>query len=152
MKRKLSGIFFVLSVALLLFSGRAITATPTANLIVKITSFQNDHGLSVTALWKGGAQGFPGQTNRAEATQLIRIQEKVVTAVFNDLIPGTYAVSVYHDENNNERFDKNIFGKPIEATGVSNNPEPRMRAPRFDEAKFTLREGENTIEIRVRQP
>ena len=35
---------------------------------------------------------------------------------------GKYAVVVYHDENDNHKFDRNWVGLPTEGFGVSNNP------------------------------
>ncbi len=62
---------------------------------------------------------------------------------FDNLEPGTYAVSAYHDANGNNRLDTNFLGIPTERTGASNNPRPAMRAPRFNEAKFDLNAEQN---------
>ncbi len=35
---------------------------------------------------------------------------------------GKYAVVVYHDENDNHKFDRNFIGLPTEGFGVSNTP------------------------------
>lgn len=71
--------------------------------------------------------------------------------IFDDLEPGTYALSAYHDANGNNRLDTNFLGIPTERTGASNNPRPAMRAPRFNEAKFVLEADEKkTIAITLR--
>jgi uncharacterized protein (DUF2141 family) len=50
-----------------------------------------------------------------------------------------YAAAVFHDENMNGKFDKNIIGIPKEGYGASNNPERRMRPPSFEETSFSLK-------------
>lgn len=70
---------------------------------------------------------------------------------FDNLEPGTYAISAYQDANGNNRLDTNFLGIPTERTGASNNPRPAMRAPRFSEAKFVLEaEEKKTIAITLR--
>jgi uncharacterized protein (DUF2141 family) len=43
------------------------------------------------------------------------------SVVFTNLTPGTYAVIVFHDENDNGKLDKTALGMPIEAFAISNN-------------------------------
>lgn len=56
---------------------------------------------------------------------------------------GKYAVVVYHDENDNHKFDRNLIGLPTEGFGVSNNPSLFLAAPKFEESSFDV-EGEVT--------
>jgi uncharacterized protein (DUF2141 family) len=51
---------------------------------------------------------------------------------------GKYAVVVYHDENDNRKFDRNWIGLPIEGFGVSNNPSLFLVAPNFEESSFEV--------------
>ena len=51
---------------------------------------------------------------------------------------GRYAVVVYHDENDNHKFDRNWIGLPTEGFGVSNNPSLFLAAPKFEEASFEV--------------
>ena len=53
-------------------------------------------------------------------------------------------------ENGNKKVDTNFVGMPTEAWGVSNNIRPLMRAPRWQEAQFTINSGENkSINIQI---
>ena len=67
---------------------------------------------------------------------------------FDDLAPGTYAVMIMHDENNNGKLDSNIIGIPKEGYGFSNNPNV-MRQPTFDEVKFEVKDRETKIVINI---
>lgn len=61
---------------------------------------------------------------------------------------GTYAISLYHDENNNNRLDKNFIGIPKEGYGFSNNPNI-FGKPDFEDAKFELNSDKQlTIEVK----
>ena len=51
---------------------------------------------------------------------------------------GRYAVVVYHDENDNHKFDRNWIGLPTEGFGVSNNPSLFLVAPKFEESSFEV--------------
>lgn len=66
-----------------------------------------------------------------------------------ELKPGTYAVSCFHDLNNNGKLDTNFLGIPSEPYGFSNNARPKFRAPRWEEARFELRDGGSRISIRL---
>lgn len=59
---------------------------------------------------------------------------------FAGIDPGTYALSVIHDENGNGRLDR-FLAIPREGFGFSRNPRIRMGPPRFDEARFEIGAG-----------
>lgn len=117
-------------------------------LVVSVSGFENDDGTAGVALWNG-PDGFPEDVSHAIATAWVKIDHNAATTAFDDVQPGTYAVTVFHDENDNRTFDKRWFGLPTEAWGVSNNVRPHLRAPRFDEAAFHVAGAEQTIAIHV---
>lgn len=51
---------------------------------------------------------------------------------------GQYAVAVYHDENDNHKFDRNWIGLPIEGFGFSNDPTLYLAPPSFEETAFAV--------------
>lgn len=68
---------------------------------------------------------------------------------FRDLMPGTYALLAFHDENGNEKLDMTL-GIPREGFAFSNNPTIRMRAPTFAEVQFNLAPGGASQAIRFK--
>lgn len=60
---------------------------------------------------------------------------------------GEFAVTVYHDEDEDRDFDRNLFGFPKEGYGFSNNPKIRFPLPRHKDVKFAVVEDETDIEI-----
>ena len=120
----------------------------TLTLHVRMKGFENTDGEAGVAVWNA-ARGFPEEIEHAVATTYVTIQDGAAVARFDQLEPGRYAITVYHDKNDNRRFDKNWRGRPKEDWGVSNNVRPRLRAPRFTEAVRDLGVGEQLVEIRV---
>lgn len=120
----------------------------TLTLHVRMKGFENTDGEAGVAVWNA-ARGFPEEIEHAVATTYVTIQDGAAVARFDQLEPGRYAITVYHDKNDNRRFDKNWLGMPKEDWGVSNNVRPRLRAPRFTEAVRDLGVGEQLVEIRV---
>lgn len=80
-----------------------------------------------------------GWDNKAKpyATAAVKAAMGSVTYTFKDVPPGTYAIGVYQDENDNGKLDTNFLGIPKEGYGFSNNLH-FMRKPTFDEAHFEL--------------
>ena len=118
-------------------------------LTVHVTGARNIKGQIRAALFKA-AEGFPGDASKAVQKQAADIDPQTSSAriVFTGLPAGVYAVSVFHDENMNQKLDKNFMGIPKEGYGASNNPKKQMGPPRFDEAKFQLN-GDQSLEIKL---
>jgi len=56
-----------------------------------------------------------------------------------DVSPGTYALALYQDVNDDGKLDTNLNGMPLEPWGMSNNPPPVTgRGPTWSEAQFVL--------------
>lgn len=72
------------------------------------------------------------------------------TLLYRIAIPyGQYAIAIYHDANSNGINDKNMFGVPTEAWGVSNNARPFFREPKFRECVFTNTASSTAITINI---
>ncbi|MGF1465404.1 MAG: DUF2141 domain-containing protein [Sandaracinaceae bacterium] len=68
---------------------------------------------------------------------------------FRGIPPGTYAVAVHHDFDDDGVLDTNLFGKPSEAWGTTGNVTHSFRAPSFEESAFPVEAGA-TRELLVR--
>jgi uncharacterized protein (DUF2141 family) len=64
----------------------------------------------------------------------------------DNLPSGTYAISLYHDENGNNKLDTGIFGIPQEKFGFSNNATSFAGPPSFKQCKFEFKENK-TLKI-----
>ena len=149
-------IFAALSVGLFLTVASALSApleaqtTGTATFTVHVTGARNAKGKIRVALFRDG-KGFPNDASQAVHTQAADIDPQTLSAqgVFANLPAGVYAVSVFHDENMNQKLDKNFMGVPKEGYGASNNPKKKMGPPNFDETKFELGGTGQFVEIKL---
>lgn len=122
-------------------------AESSGKIRVVITGFETDEGNAKIAL-----------TNSAETFLSRNVVKGVSKAIvggrseldFEALPFGTYAIAVYHDENDNGEMDKNFLGIPTEDYGFSNNARGTFGPPGFDQAKFQLESSEITVEIEVK--
>jgi uncharacterized protein (DUF2141 family) len=64
---------------------------------------------------------------------------------------GYYAVSAYHDLNDNKTMDRNGLGLPTEPYALSNNPTVKWRKPTFNETKFAFNQANQTISLDLKQ-
>lgn len=64
------------------------------------------------------------------------------TVTFTGLAPGTYAVSIIHDENRSGGLDMQWlpYPRPAEAAGASNNAPASFGPPRYPDAALSLSE------------
>ncbi|SFU55339.1 Uncharacterized conserved protein, DUF2141 family [Pustulibacterium marinum] len=75
------------------------------------------------------------------------INDGVATVTFENVTPGTYAILVLHDENDNDRMDYAATGMPQEDYGMSNNI-VAFGPPQFMDAKFEVTDKDQTFNIR----
>jgi uncharacterized protein (DUF2141 family) len=66
----------------------------------------------------------------------VKIQGGSAVCVFHAVPRGTYAISAFHDENRNGKFDRSALGWPIEDYCMSRGARGRLKPPSFDAAKF----------------
>jgi uncharacterized protein (DUF2141 family) len=113
---------------------------PLATLSVVIKDLRNTKGRLIFGVF-ASAEGFPTRESNSVFWEVrpAAAQPRDGPIVFTaSLPPGTYAASVLHDENGSGDMDKVLGGVPKEGYGVTNNPQPRFRAARYDEATFEL--------------
>lgn len=55
-----------------------------------------------------------------------------------ELPMGEYAISAFHDMDGNGELDTNFVGIPSEPFAVSNNVVEKFRAPKYEDAVFTV--------------
>ncbi len=106
----------------------------TANITVTIEGMKSDKGMVYVALYDTEESFLKKQMKGA----IVKIVDKKSTVVFKDINHGVYAISVFHDANNNKKMDTNFLGIPKEPIGCSNEATGFMGPPKFKNAKFSL--------------
>ncbi|MEH2322232.1 MAG: DUF2141 domain-containing protein [Nostoc sp.] len=115
-------------------------------LTVEIDGLKNKQGQVCASIF-ANSKGFPSDGDRSLQKQCTKITSTPLIITFENLKAGSYAVAVFHDQNNDGTLNRNVFGIPSEGFGFSSNPEIRTRAAKFSEAVFLVA-GPNT-DIRI---
>jgi uncharacterized protein (DUF2141 family) len=101
----------------------------------------------IRVLLFSGAAGFPDQVGKAVKSFSLPPKNKQVAFTITDLVPGTYALAVIHDQDSNGKLSSNAVGYPIEKFGFSNNPKVYFSPPSFEKASFVL--GKTPVKVTI---
>lgn len=117
-----------------------------AKLVVKITNLESENGVVEIGLYKDNGK-FPTPNQQYKSTRQ-KISSNEVKYTFKGLPHGKYALAIYHDENNDEKCNKNFFGVPTEAYCFSRNFRPFLSIPKFKDCAIQLN-GDRMITIKM---
>ncbi|MEM9938404.1 MAG: DUF2141 domain-containing protein [Pseudomonadota bacterium] len=112
-------------------------AAPVAlasELTVTVDGIETAEGTIVLGLFDEATYKGDGAVNGANIT----VAGDTISATFEGLAPGEYAVRLYHDINSDGEMNTNPFGMPIEPYAFSNNAKGRFGPASWADAKFTV--------------
>jgi uncharacterized protein (DUF2141 family) len=124
------------------------TMPARSSVAVEVDGLRSSRGL-VQACLTADAATFPDCQKDPAALHLTVPAKSGETVVFHDVMPGRYAIALFHDENANGRMDKMLM-MPREGFGFSRDAPVRFGPPRFGAAAFTLGETQVRTAIKVR--
>jgi uncharacterized protein (DUF2141 family) len=123
-----------------------VKGTQHGVLMVTVNGFENSNG-QVRIYLFDDPKAFPSKKDKAVKIAKEPIHDQRADITFDDIPYGTYAVSVHHDENGNDKLDHNWMYLPTEPYGASNGARSRFSAPKFNKAKFDF--NADTVRIAV---
>ncbi|MCK9194290.1 MAG: DUF2141 domain-containing protein [Nevskia sp.] len=128
----------------------ACDASPNqVRLQVRVSGLHSNHGNVTITLYPGDASRF-----LAKGAKLARLRVPAALPITEacSVVPavGDYAISIYHDEDDNHKFNRNFFGLPAEGYGFSNNPKTLAGLPSYSDVHFSARLGDNPVPITVK--
>ncbi len=135
-------LFYSCLVAVLFFTG-PISAFAQYKLVVKVKNIKQTEGTVRVALFNS-EDTFPDKAFQGKS---VKANGSEVSIEFASLPAGEYALSVYHDANDNGELDKNFMGIPREGFGFGNNAMGTFGPPSFEKAKFKLSSESTSHEI-----
>lgn len=141
-KSKLSKVIF-LTALLFLGIGLSYSQDNLNTIKVSVDNVLNNNGKVIFSLHNQETFMKTESLQSAEST----IENNKVEVIFENVSPGTYAIMVLHDENENYRMDFDSNGMPIESYGMSNNP-MSYGPPQFSDAKFEVIKEDLDIKVR----
>jgi len=95
---------------------------------------------------KSGSKGFLKDLNLSYRKKEVAIKNNTAVIIFKNIPYGTYAVSLFQDENNNGKIDRAPIGFPIEPYGISGNKNT-IGPPSFNDGKFVLKSSNLSLKI-----
>ena len=139
--------FFAVGFVTFLATTRAAAAAP--DLRISIDGVKPNKGPVVVSIFKDEDVWL--KAGRAVQRQKLPPDQVKVSTHFN-LPPGTYAVSIFQDENDNDKLDMQWLPPgPAEPWVVSNNAQGSMGPPSFKDAKFAF-SGDLALSLTLQQP
>jgi uncharacterized protein (DUF2141 family) len=118
-----------------------------ATVVVELNNLSNDDG-SVRVAVFDSADGYPTDDDKVWRTASARPMGHRATVTLLDVPVGSYAISAFHDENDNNKLDVKWFVLPAEAVGASNDAQGKMGPPKFEAARFEVT-GDLRLSIRM---
>lgn len=138
----------ILTLAVCLFKTAAAVDVPGNDIIVHVSGFTHAGGQAIGNLFREGDDVFEKPYLRVVAG----IQQNTATLVFPSLPQGSYAVTVFHDENGNNDLDHNFLRLPAEPLGFSNGFKLSLFSgmPSFEKLRFSFGPDFQPLEISVK--
>ncbi len=130
--------------AAFIFHGFALHSR--SKLTVKVTNIDNTNGVIEIGLYND-KEAFPTPNKQYKKVRKKIFSNKLVYT-FDDLPHGKYAIAIYHDENKDNKCNRNLFGVPTEAYAFSRNFRPWLSAPDFNDCSVGVYK-DKTITIKM---
>ncbi|MDJ0922388.1 MAG: DUF2141 domain-containing protein [Henriciella sp.] len=112
----------------------AMPVMSAAALTVTVEGIQTAEGTIILGLFNEETYEGEGAVNGANVV----VEGDTISARFEGLVPGEYAVRLYHDVNDDGEMNTNPFGMPTEPYAFSNNAKGRFGPASWEDAKFTV--------------
>lgn len=113
------------------------TSASAFTLKVSVENLQSNKG-TIKYLIFNKEDGFPDVLKNSFKSGTILVKDADKGIVLESLEEGSYAVSIIHDENDNDKLDTNFMGIPKEGFGFSNNPRIYFGPPSFEKARVEV--------------
>ncbi len=131
---------------LCLILATSLYAQDGATLTVNISGLESGKGQFVVSVW-------PGADAWKDKKPLGRYSVPIVnggaTWTAENLAPGQYAVTVYHDKNSNMKMDRHWYGPPREKGAASNGAKAQtFGPPKWEDMMFEIGTEPKAIEIK----
>lgn len=115
---------------------------------LKVTNINSNKGKIGIAIFQDRyASSFPAKHEHAYLRDFVDLKDLPLKL---DLPNGTYAITLFHDLNENSDLDTNALGIPTEPFGFSNDPKLLFGPPSFSKASFKVNNSTKLISIKLK--
>lgn len=122
---------------LLVFFTASLILNAQNTIQVEIINFASDQGVAQIGLFNTESSFL----DKIYKGKEVKIKDQKAVATFTDIPDGTYAISVFHDKNEDKKLNT-FLGIPTENYGASKNAPAKFGPPKWKDAKFEVRNGE----------
>jgi len=152
MRHTLSRLIVALALSVLSGIPGAAWAQATATITVKIDGFKGTEGVALVVLYENSESWL--KVSKAAQVVHAKITGSALTVELKGVKPGSYAVSVIHDENKNDELDMRWlpYPKPKEGSGSSGEADSSKGPPKWETSKFDVPAAGKTINVAVKYP
>ena len=146
------GALLAFSLLLMLLASPVLPAfaasSGNCSVVIHVTGFRNSKGVLGAELFTS-TNGWPEDVDKSFRHDKFPIDGNHATARFDHIPAGKYGVVVLHDENENQKLDRNAFGYPKEGFGFANNPRVFLAAPPIEKATIPVSCPVTTTEVHL---
>ena len=128
----------ILVIVLMVAFIRMHAQSGSGTIEVTIENIESNKGSIVVGLYKNPENFLKKPFEHKKLTA----QNGKLTTTFEGIESGIYAISLYHDEDDNGKINTNMLGIPTEDYGISNNAKNMFGPPKWEDAKFSIKSGE----------
>ena len=121
--------------------------TDAANLNVTIDQVNSDEGKILAQVFKGKDNY---QNGKPESSLILPAKKGENSFIFQNLSEGEYAVRLFHDINDNNDLDTNVFGMPTEGYGFSNQAVGNFGPPKYKDMVVVIGKGTKSADTKVK--
>ena len=126
-------------------------STASSTLTLRVDHVRNATGVIRFAIFANDA-GWPDNKLKSMRYGSLPAQPGSVVFTLPGIPYGTYAISVFHDENQNHKVDRDLFGRPKEGIGFANNPKIGFSAPSWAASSIKIASPASSSTIDLRYP
>ncbi|WP_016988310.1 DUF2141 domain-containing protein [Flavobacterium sp. ACAM 123] len=119
----------------------SVFAFSQVTIQVEVSGLKNNKGHVIIGIYNS-ENTFLKKTFKGN---IALIKHNKAIATFTNIPAGEYAVSVFHDENNNRKLDLNFMGIPKEEYASSNGAKGFMGPPKYGDALFKAYENKTVL-------
>jgi uncharacterized protein (DUF2141 family) len=138
-----------LALAGLAASLAAAAPARAGEVVITVTDLRSTKGV-VRACMTTREDTFPKCIKDPTAHRTVVPAGAKVEIRFTGVKPGTYAIALLHDENNNGKADRAMGMMPKEGYGFSRDAPVKMAPPKFKDAVLQIGEGTARYTIKMR--
>lgn len=110
----------------------------TTSLRIELTGLASAQGNLYIAVYDSDDTWLGDETVLEQKVVIADARDGELVSAEMRLPPGDYALSIFHDSNNNGELDTNFIGIPKEPVALSNNARPKFGPPKYKDAVFTV--------------